>query len=363
MNARITAAVLAGISVCAMTSSAFCRGLDFTDKRIEMVITSSEGGGADTYARFVGAAIGKELPGQPTMIYRNMPGGGGIIANNWFEKNGTPDGMVILSMTSSSIMRPVFGKPEDYEFNARHWIPVVTSPNGYVAVGSKIADTMTIESILAQKRSVTTGMANVLGAGTMFLLSYEMLGFDTKPAFNVSGSDSQLSFERGEFTLEANSIGSYVRLTAAEVEKGNMAPLFVFGSRLPDGSIVRDSALPNVPTFPEVYEKVHGKPPSGPEWDAWNALFDAVATNAKTVMLAEGTSGEIVQTYREAAKRALTDPQLTASDAYNNILGSSPQFFGDDARKAAEDAVKQLTPEIVAWLKKWHLEQYGVPLE
>ncbi|MDI6028824.1 tripartite tricarboxylate transporter substrate-binding protein [Corticibacterium sp. UT-5YL-CI-8] len=339
------------------------QAVDFSNKRVEMVITSGEGGGADTYARFMGEVISRELPGQPTFIYRNMAGGGGIMANNWFEANGTPDGLIIMSMTSSSIMRPVFGKSEDYKFNASQWIPVVTSPNGYVAVGSKVANTMTMESILAQKVPLATGMANVLGTGTMFLLSYEMLGVNVKPAFNVSGGDSQLSFQRGEFALEANSVGSYHRLSMPEVEKGNVAPLFVFGNRLPDGSLVRDETLPNVPTFVEVYEKIHGKKPSGPEWVAWNALFDAVATNAKTIMLSEGTPENIVTAYREAAKRALTKPEMIASAPYKNILGTSPQFFGDDASKAAQDAVRQLNPEVVTWLKKWHQDQYGVPLQ
>lgn len=361
---RRTFGFAASGAVAAMALPARAQGIDFSGTRIEVVITSGEGGGADTYARFMGAQIGQELPGKPTMIYRNMTGGGGVVANNWFEANGTPDGKIVLSMTSSSIMRPVFGNPADYQFNASHWIPVVASPNGYITVGSKVGGTMTIEAILEKAKSgkLAIGVANQLGAGTMVILSWYMLGVPLQVAFNVPGGESELSFQRGEFSLESNNVGDYHRSNALLAERGEIAPLFVFGQRMPDGSLVREPTLPDVPTFPEVYEQVHGKAPDGPEWDAWNAMFDAVCTAAKAFMLAEDTPDDIVQVWRDAAQRALTDPAVMASDRYLNILGTTPQFFGDDARKAMDDAVNQLTPEVVGWMQAWHKENYGVDI-
>ena len=38
------------------------------------------GGGFDIYARAVARHIGKYIPGNPTVIPRNMPGGGSLIA-------------------------------------------------------------------------------------------------------------------------------------------------------------------------------------------------------------------------------------------------------------------------------------------
>ena len=359
---RLASCALAGVFALASLGPSYAADVDFSGKRIELIISSAEGGGADTYARFVGAALEKQLPGQPTILFKNMTGGGGMTSANFFEAHAKPDGLMIYSSAPSTKLQPVFD-PSNVEFNSTKWIPIVTSPNGYIVEGSKIAGTLTIEDILAAKdKEQPIGLASILGASTLVLLSFDMLGVNIKPAFNVAGGDAQLSFERGEFTLNSDSMGSYFRLNGKNVEDGLVAPLFVFGNRMPDGSIGRDASLPDVPTFIEVYEKVHGKKPEGPQWEALKALFDVVSVNSKTFMLPAGTPDDIVRTYREAAKRALTDPELMKSEQYVNILGSSPQLFGDDAKAAFDEFLAGLKPEVVDWLRKWHKEKFGVDI-
>lgn len=354
-------AAIAGLGLLTASLPAAAE-VNFSGKRIEMVISSGEGGGADTYARFVGSALQRELPGKPTILFRNMTGGGGMVSANWFETNAKPDGLTLYSSAPSTKLAPKFS-PEGIAFDATKWIPVVTSPNGYIVEGSKVGGTMTIEDILAQgDKQQTIGLASVLGASTLVLLAFDMLGVNVQPAFNVPGSDAQLSFERGEFTLNSDSMGSYFRLNGKNAEDGLIAPLFVFGNRLPDGSIVRDPSLPEVPTFAEVYEKVHGKPPEGPAWNALEALFDVVSVNSKTIMLPAGTPDDIVLAYREAAMRALTEPEMVASPQYMNILGTAPQFFGEDAVVAFKKSLDGLSDETVAWLRTWHKERFGIDI-
>src|SRR5215471_14321182 len=51
----------------------------FAGKTVTIHVPVGPGGGYDTYARLVGRHIRKYLPGQPTVIVKNMPGAGGII--------------------------------------------------------------------------------------------------------------------------------------------------------------------------------------------------------------------------------------------------------------------------------------------
>ena len=64
---------------------------DFRGKRINVVIGSSPGGGTDGTSRLVGRYLQKYLPGRPQMIYRNMPAGHGVKANNYFYNEVKPD--------------------------------------------------------------------------------------------------------------------------------------------------------------------------------------------------------------------------------------------------------------------------------
>jgi tripartite-type tricarboxylate transporter receptor subunit TctC len=48
-------------------------------KTVSIYVPVAPGGGYDTYARLVARHIRKHLPGQPTVIVKNMPGAGGII--------------------------------------------------------------------------------------------------------------------------------------------------------------------------------------------------------------------------------------------------------------------------------------------
>lgn len=310
--------------------------VDFTGKRIEIIISSREGGGADTYARFMGESIKKYLPGNPTVVYRNLTGGGGLISANWFEQNAEPDGLTVYSSAGSSKLAKFFVDPELIEYDLMDWVPIVSSPNGYNTNGSAVAGTMTLEDIMAKgDEPLSIGLASVSGSSTVQLLSFWMLGVNIQPAFNVPGGDAQLSFERGEFQLNGDSMGSFFRLNGKNWEEGKVAPIFSYGQRTADGSIGRDPIMPTIPSFPEAYEMVHGKPPSGPAWDAWEGLFDLVVTNSKTFVLPQGTPDDIVEAWREAARKAVNDPEINQSEAWANILGKDvPQFIGDDATKS-----------------------------
>src|SRR4029077_6174917 len=54
----------------------------YRGKTITIIIPIGPGGAYDAYARLMSRHLGKQLPGNPLIIARNMPGGGGVIASN-----------------------------------------------------------------------------------------------------------------------------------------------------------------------------------------------------------------------------------------------------------------------------------------
>jgi tripartite-type tricarboxylate transporter receptor subunit TctC len=64
----------------------------FAGKTVTIYVPVAPGGGYDAYARLVARHIRKHLPGDPTVIVKNMPGAGGIILSNYISAVAAKDG-------------------------------------------------------------------------------------------------------------------------------------------------------------------------------------------------------------------------------------------------------------------------------
>jgi len=67
----------------------------FKGKRIRFVVGYPPGGGYDLAARLVARHMGKHLPGNPSIIVQNMPGGGSRVAANHINVAARPDGLTV----------------------------------------------------------------------------------------------------------------------------------------------------------------------------------------------------------------------------------------------------------------------------
>src|SRR5581483_3408416 len=67
----------------------------YKGKPMTMVIGIPPGGGYDIYARLVARHLTRHIPGQPTFIAQNMPGGGELTAANYVVNTATQNGTVV----------------------------------------------------------------------------------------------------------------------------------------------------------------------------------------------------------------------------------------------------------------------------
>src|SRR5262245_25500696 len=88
------AAVLSPVAAIAQPVESFYRG-----KTLSMIIGYPPAGANDLYARAVARHIGKHIPGNPSVVPRNMPGGGSLLAANHIfnvaPKDGTTLGLIV----------------------------------------------------------------------------------------------------------------------------------------------------------------------------------------------------------------------------------------------------------------------------
>ena len=73
MSAIFRAGLIAAVLLAPAAASAADA---FAGKNIDLLIGAPPGGGYDIYARTLARHVGRHIPGQPTIVAKNMPGAG-----------------------------------------------------------------------------------------------------------------------------------------------------------------------------------------------------------------------------------------------------------------------------------------------
>jgi tripartite-type tricarboxylate transporter receptor subunit TctC len=98
---------------------------------------SAVGGGYDAYARLVARHLPARLPGKPSIVVQNMPGGGGIHAANTLYNVSARDGSVISLLQRGILTAPILGRSQgNFQYDARrfNWLQSLNSEAGLVIV-------------------------------------------------------------------------------------------------------------------------------------------------------------------------------------------------------------------------------------
>jgi len=331
---------------------------DFKGKRIEWMIPFKEGGGSDRWARFYAPLLAKNLPGQPTIVVKNVPGGGSTKGANQFQSRAKPTGLTVFG-TSGSTQFPYLLGDKRVRYEYKDWnIVLATATGGVFYVSPKLGIKSAEEITKLKGQDMKYGSQGATSLDLVPLLALEMLGLDVKAVFGMKGRGAgRLAFERGEVNIDYQTSSSYLKKSMKLVEAGKAVPIMSWGALDANGKVVRDPTFPDLPSFPEVYEMVHGKAPSGERWEAWKAFFTAGFPAQKMIFLPKGTPQDIIDAWRMAAKKTVSAPDF--AEKAKKTLGTYPQTTGEDAAKVMAQAIN-VPADAKAWVKGWLTEKYNV---
>ena len=109
----VLSSVLALGALAAVGSPAFAQSVaDFyRGKNLDLYIGYSIGGGYDIYARVLARHMAKHIPGNPTVIPRNMDGAGSLRLANWLYTAAPKDGTAIGIIGRGTPFDPLLGRP------------------------------------------------------------------------------------------------------------------------------------------------------------------------------------------------------------------------------------------------------------
>jgi tripartite-type tricarboxylate transporter receptor subunit TctC len=96
----------ASAAALAQPAAEFYRG-----RTIELDIGSSVGGGYDAYGRMIARHIGKYIPGNPTVVPKNVEGAGGLRLTNLAYNTMPRDGSALATINRGTVLDPLLGNP------------------------------------------------------------------------------------------------------------------------------------------------------------------------------------------------------------------------------------------------------------
>ncbi|ADZ68973.1 Bug family tripartite tricarboxylate transporter substrate binding protein [Polymorphum gilvum] len=352
----VVAAGIAGVLVSAPASA----DVSFAGKTIEWIVPFSPGGGSGTMAAFMAPFLTKYLPGNPTVTLVYEPGGGSIKGSNMFAAVAKPDGLTILVTSGSTQFPYLLGDPRvRYEY--ADWHIAMAGPTGgvvYTSPSTGVTSPDDIGKLVGQKLVYASQGATSLDL--VPLMGFRLMGLDVQHVFGFKGrADGRLAFERGETNIDYQTSSAYLKNVQPLVAEGKAIPLFSWGVLDEDGNPIRDPNFPDIPHFAEAYEKLTGKTPSGPEYDAYFAFFTAGFPAQKMVFLPKGTPQEIVDAYQAAFEAMKDDPEFQANAAsavgeYGHVTGKAADALFEKGTVIAPELRKQVVDMLTS--------EYGVKL-
>ncbi len=293
------------VAAGSMMSASLALANDFYDKKqITMVIGYNTGGGYDIYARIIANALPRYIPGNPTIVPRNMPGAGSAVAANFLAGAVARDGLTIGMIGQQLSLAQALNDPVvKFDMRTFNWLGRVAS-NVEVTVAwhtspvKSIADAINHEVTLAATSAGSTSHAmpllvsRVTGAKFRLITGY--------PGITGGG----LAMERGETQGTHATVDGLLFAKRNWLSEGKVSVLVQYAMQ-------RHPAFPNTPAMTELGKTNDEK--------AILTLFASPAEIGRSVITPPGVPSQLVEILRNGFAAMLDDPAFEADLKSKNL--------------------------------------------
>lgn len=312
---RTFKAILALAVLCAGTAEA---GAQFKVPTVAVYIPAGIGGGYDAYARLASRHLGRFLPGNPTIVPRNMPGAGGVIVANYLYTVAPKDGSAIALFMAGAPFEPLFGNTQaKYDPLKFNWI---VSLNRLVNIGIFWHETpvRTMQDFF--KQEILVGSS---GGGDSSTEVYpNLLNFLAGTKFKVvtgykGNGEAMLAMERDEVHGIVGTELSSLRATRPDWIRDKKVRIVV------QIGLSRSDDLPDVPSGLDLVKDEEGR-----------KVFELLLARqeyGRPFALPPGTPPDVVATFRQAFAAMVKDEAFLKDAAKMRadiVVGSGEEVAG-----------------------------------
>jgi tripartite-type tricarboxylate transporter receptor subunit TctC len=333
----VLTAVLTGFCV----DPVFPQAPFYQGKTITLIVGAGAGGMGDLRARALASVLVKHIPGNPTIAFQYMAGGGGRKAANHLYNTARADGLTLFRISSSIIPYAVLGESGvQYDIDKLIYLGTTEHILYYLFNTRKQAGLDTLAKLRAAS-GVRIGSAPVGHTGyihsrvTAYLLDMK----EPRIIPGYENEDLDVAFARGEVDAQVASTGTVIEHdlvnkkladfhAAIEVPKGRKDSRFAHLN------------LPDIETFAKADK----------EKKLLNMMrgFRSIGT---ALLLPPATPKDRVDTLKEAVRKTHTDPAFI--NEYRKLTGGDEPtpLMPDEQAKVVKEIPRD--PETIELFKKF----------
>ena len=310
----------------AQNPAAFYKG-----KSVDLYIGYSAGGGYDVYARALARHMGRFIPGNPTIVPKNMPGAGSLVLANWLYNVAAKDGTAFGMIGRGTAFDPLLGSTKA-QFDAAkfNWIGSMNDEVS-VCVAWHTSGIAKLEQVMQNELTVGgTGPAADTDQFPKVLNATIHTKFKIIPGY-PGGNDIDLAMERGEVMGRCGwSWSSVIATHKSWLDEKKINVLVQL-------SLSKHTDLPNVPLVMDFAKT-----------DEQRQIFKLVFARqpmGRPFLAPPGVPAERTETLRKAFMDTMKDPGFLA-EAEKMKLEIDP--VSGDAVQAIVQDVYQTSKSIAA---------------
>ncbi len=349
------AAFATALSAASMDASAQAKPF-YEGKTISMMNNYPPGGPSDIEGRLFARYLPKYIPGNPTIVFKNMGGAGGLTAFNWLAEVAKPDGLTtsfytwnpVIQLVEDPALRVPFHK---FVFVAGVSAPVVAFIRKDVEPGINGPS-----DFLKARNFKIAGLSDVQLHDVRHRISLDLL---LGPVYqNVTGfagfAPMFKAMAQNEVQFSSSSTPGYEgAVVPTLVRPGLVVPVFQYETITGDGRLIRSPHVPDLPTWLELYQEKNGKGamPSGIEWEALKLMNLLYSNMLRTVLLPPGSPAEAQRVLGAAFLAVGKDKEFIAE--YLKIVKAPPDMVTGAEGQKVINALATVDPKLVSFLKEY----------
>jgi tripartite-type tricarboxylate transporter receptor subunit TctC len=306
----------------------------YRGKTVTISVGFAAGGGYDAYARVLGRHMARHIPGEPTIVVRNMPGAGSLQLVNYLYSVAPKDGTEFGHFDPTLIIAPLMDPEKNkYDSSKLSWVgSMATATNTCIAWQGTPAQSW--EDLLTKEVSFgLTGHDDVLYTDTAIVRN--MFGAPIKTVLGYTGTNEiRLAMERGEIQGTCGFSWSSLKTTAGELLSAGKIKILV------QFAITANQELATVPLIMD-------KAKSAKDKDALKLIF-ASQTAGRPFTAPPGVAADRLTILRRAFDATMKDSEFLADTQRAKL--EIDAVTGEEVAKLIGEIYRS-SPEVIAAAK------------
>jgi tripartite-type tricarboxylate transporter receptor subunit TctC len=332
-------------SPVAAQSTPFYKG-----KQLNFLINFAPGGATDIDGRFLAKHLQRFIEGNPTIIIRNMDGGGGLVGANYLGEVAAPDGFTLGYMSGAAWEAASDPKPRRVPFESYDFVAYQPGASIYYARRDISPGLKTNGDFVNAKGVIAGGLGAAIAKDLTIRLTLDTLGIPFRYVTGYKGNQgARMALQQKEINLYNESLPAFKTVVEPLVTSGEVLPLYYDPQY--DGAkfvVTPEAATLGLETFPDYYRRVKGKDPQGQHWEAYKSVIALSITMQRLIAFPPNSPPEAKEAIRAAFAKMEQDP-LYREEAMKTFGIVPAAVFDANVQERIRKAL-YVPPEMKKWM-------------